>query len=36
MFNRDEYIRNELHAAQTHVAPWGDGAGDYIHCTGVL
>ena len=36
MFNRDDYIRDVLHTSQTHAASWGDGAGDYIHCTGVI
>ena len=36
MFNRDDYIRNNFSAAQAHAASWGDGAGDFIHCTGVL
>ena len=36
MFNRDENIRCNLGASQTHAASWGDGAGDYIHCTGVI
>ena len=36
MFNRDEHIREEVHASQTHAAVWGDGAGDYIHSTGVI
>ena len=36
MFKRDENIRVNLNASQTHAASWGDGAGDYIHCTGVI
>lgn len=36
MFNRDDWIRNDLHTSQTHAASWGDGAGDYLHCTGVI
>ncbi len=36
MFNRDDYIRDVLHTSQTHAASWGDGAGDFIHCTGVI
>ena len=36
MFNRDDDIRNNWHPAQTHAAYWGDGAGDYIHCTGMI
>ena len=36
MFKRDENIRVNLNASQTHAASWGDGAGDYIHCTGVV
>ena len=36
MFNRDDHIRNDLHTSQTHAASWGDGAGDYVHCTGVI
>ena len=36
MFNRNDYIRDVLHTSQTHAASWGDGAGDYIHCTGVI
>ncbi len=35
MFKQHEYIRVNLNASQTHAASWGDGAGDYIHCTGV-
>ena len=35
MFKRDDLIRS-LNASQTHAAYWGDGAGDYIHCTGVV
>lgn len=36
MFNRDQWIREILHTSQAHVASWGNGAGDYIHCTGVI
>ena len=36
MFNRDQWIREELHTSQAHVAYWGNGSGDYIHCTGVV
>ena len=36
MFNRDQWIREILHTSQSHVASWGNGAGDYIHCTGVI
>ncbi len=36
MFNRDNWIREDLHTSQTHAAVWGDGAGDYLHCTGVI
>ena len=36
MFNRDQWIREGLHTSQAHVAYWGEGSGDYIHCTGVI
>ncbi len=36
MFNRDQWIREGLHTSQAHVAVWGNGAGDYLHCTGVI
>ncbi len=36
MFNRNDWIRTVLHTSQTHAAAWGNGAGDYLHCTGVI
>lgn len=35
-FKRDWSVRNDWEIAQTHAAYWGDGAGDRIHCTGII
>ena len=35
-FKRDWDVRHTWEIAQTHAAYWGDGAGDRVHCTGII
>ena len=35
-FKRDWDVRHEWEIAQVNAAYWGDGAGDRIHCTGII
>lgn len=35
-FNRDWIVNTSYDVAQQHVAYWGGGTGDFIHCTGVI